>query len=126
MNLEQVQQLIDEHVDLIILDAKGLAEAKDRCGKFLWLTAVLTSYLKDLEIKKAKVKTLERTKYFEAIQSETDTKQVTEKKLRAEGNVIYTSAREALEEVDALRTWIRGYVEVFNNAHVTYRQYSRE
>lgn len=124
MKLSEIEALIDEHVDLIVVDAAGLAEAQERCGKFLCVAAILTSYLKDTEVKKTKIKTLERTAFFDSIKQEEGT--ITEKKLKAEGNMTYTEAREALETVDATITWIKNYKEIFLNAHVMYRQYSRD
>lgn len=123
--LDEVKQLISSHVELITVNAKGIAEAKERSGKFLIATSILTTYLKDLEEKLAKLKTLEEAQYARAGQ-QAEGKNVTEKKMNIALNKSYTDIREAYEKAQAQKDWVKTHVKIFENAHIMYRAYSRE
>jgi len=125
MDLKQIEDMIDEHVEMITIDARGLAEARERAGKFLRASAILTTYLKALEEQSAKVSTLVEANYATAVSS-ADGKNITEKKTNAALNKSYTSSKEIEGRVNAQRNWLRGFIKIFENAHLMYRQYSRE
>lgn len=125
MDARNIEQLISDSVNLIAIDARGLGEARERAGKFLIACAVLTSFLKELECEMAKVKTMVEAQYATAI-NELSGNKITEKKALVAHNTNYTSVREAHEQLDAQRDWLKGYIKIFENAHLMYRQYSRE
>ena len=119
------ETMVNEHIALITIDAKGLAEAKERAGRFLIASAILVAYLKETEIRIAKLKPLEKSELYTAILA-SDGKNATQQKDAAQTNSAYIEAREALEEGEAQRTWIKGNIAIFDNAHVLFRQYSRD
>lgn len=125
MNLEDIQQVIDDHINLITVDSKSLAQARERSAKFLVIQSVLASFLKDFEEEKARIKTLETATYSQAIR-EAEGKNITEKKVSAEENIAYSSSREALEKMEAVRDYIRTHIKIFENAHLFFRQLCRD
>ena len=125
MKFEELKELIDEHIDLILLDAKALKEAQDRATRFLVVVSVLSNYRLDLEKKKTKLITLREAHFSQAL-GRSEAKNVTEKKMEAESDPKYTGQREAVEEIDSEISWVKCHIEIFNNAHITYRQLSKE
>lgn len=125
MNIEQVSQLIDQHVELIAVSAESLQDAKELSGKFLIAQAILSSFLKDFEDDKSKVLTIKEVNYAKAIQV-AEGKNVTEKKISVNLDVTYTNSRESLEKLDSIRDYIKTHMKIFENAHLMYRQYGRD
>lgn len=125
MNIEDAEKIIDDHVQLIIITAEGLGEARERASKFLVANALLAAFLKNLEVQKAKISTLVDAHYAQALR-EAPGKGVTEKKVNAVTDSSYAKMREALDQLDAQRDWLRNHIKIFENAHLMYRQYSRE
>lgn len=120
-----IEEFIDEHISLITVDNRSLAQATERAAKFLVAQAVLSSEIKNLEEQKAKIQTLNSTNYAVALQG-VDAKNVTEKKMLADTDKNYTEVREALEVVDANITYLKTHIRIFENAHVLFRQHSKE
>lgn len=116
---------IDEHVKLIKLDAKGINEAPERATAFLVMVALLADEKRACEQDKAKLTTLSSATFSQAIYR-SPSKGVTEKKIEAEADEAYAGVRESLEECEAKISWLRTYMEIFNNAHITYRQFAKE
>lgn len=125
MDIDNLKLLINEHIRLIAVDAKGINEAKERAGKFLQVHAILSGQLMELEVHIAKLQTLVDAQYATAI-DESAAKSITEKKINAERNPIYAQARENFETAEAQRSWLKNYMKIFDNAHIMFRQYSRE
>lgn len=125
MTTNDIEKLIGETVELIAISASSLAEAKPRASRFLVVNAILASFLKDLEIEMAKLKTIAEASKAQAMRS-ADGKTITEKKQNAELDPSYTRNRENFESLDAQRDWIRNHIKIFENAHLMYRQYSRD
>lgn len=125
MDLTQIQNLINEHVELITFNATSLANARELSSKFLIAQSVLATFLKDFEDDRAKVKTLCEVQYAQCLKM-AEGKNVTEKKVEVQANPQYTSARESLEKVEAIRDYIKVHMKVFENAHLAYRQYGRD
>lgn len=125
LSKEEVLGIIERGVEEIAVNAQSLADAKPRAGRMLTRVAVLTNYLKQLEEDLPKHQTLVNAQYYTAINAASG-KNVTEKKIEAEASTIYCAAVEQKATVDAERDWVKRYIEIFNNAHVMYRQYSRD
>lgn len=125
MDINGIKQLINDHVELIAVSSHSIANARELSGKFLMAQALLASFLKDFEDDKSKLLTLKEMQYAMAIQN-VEGKNVTEKKINVALNAEYNSAREAYEQIDAIRDYIKTHMKVFENAHLMYRQYGRE
>lgn len=125
MTDESLRSKIAEHLELIKFSSKGLSEAPDRTCKFLVMVAILANEKRSCEQDKAKLTTLVATSFSNALNS-SQGKGVTEKKLEAEKDPQYTEFREALEDCESKISWLRTYIDIFNNAHITYRQMSKE
>lgn len=125
MNDEQLRKVIAENLELIKYTNKSLKEAPERATQFLIMVAILADEKRSVEEDKAKLNTLVSTTYAQAM-GRSVAKQVTEKKAEAENDETYTTMREGLEQCESKISWLRTYIEVFNNAHLAYRQFSRE
>lgn len=125
LTFDQVEQAVLEHIDLIEISSSSLAQGKDRAAKFLIVQSLLSSYLKQVEEGKAKAQTLVSAEYATAIAC-ADGKNITEKKQSAEADPKYTAVREKVEELDAEIRWLKTHIDIFQNAHVMFRQYTRE
>jgi hypothetical protein len=124
MNFEEVKGLVDENIDLIAYSKQAFKEATERTTKFLMVVAVLADYKLELEQKKAKLTTIREAQYHNVI-SVAEGKTVTEKKVVAEAHPQYAKSREDVELVEAEISWTKTYIEIFNSAHVTFRQMAR-
>lgn len=125
MNIQNITNLIDENISLITIDAKALSEARERAAKFLVVQSILASFIKQFDDDKAKLITLSEANYARAI-SVAEGKNITEKKVSVNLDTSYTNSREALEQLESVRNYIKTHIKIFENAHLTFRQYSRE
>lgn len=124
LTIEQIEGIVERGVEEIAVNAHALADAQPRAGRFLTRVAVLTNFLRSLEEDLPKHQTLVNAQYSVAIK-QADGKNITEKKVEAEANPIYSGAVEAKSAIDAQRDWVKNYIKIFDNAHIMYRQYSR-
>lgn len=125
MNLQQIEELINENVGLITVDAKGLAEAGMRSAKFLVVCSILATYLKQLETELGKVDANTAAIFGQAVKNAIG-KNITEKKTEAGMDPEVLKTAHLKSALDAQRTWIKTHIKIFENAHVMYRQFSRE
>jgi len=116
---------VKEGVELIAITASSLADAKPRASRFLVINSLLATFLKDLEVEMAKFKTISEASRAQAM-GVASGKTITEKKQNAELDPGYTKNRENFESLDAQRDWVRNHIKIFENAHLMYRQYSRD
>lgn len=125
MREEDLRLKIQEHLELIKYSSRSIKDAPERATQFLIMVAVLSDEKRSCEEDMAKLSTLTSASYAQAIGHSTS-KQVTEKKIEAEQDTNYTTMREALEICQAKISWLKTYINIFDNAHLTYRQFSRE
>jgi hypothetical protein len=125
MNIEDIKTLIDEHIDLIAIDAKGLAESRERSAKFLVIQSILATFIRDFESEKAKVMGAKEAAYAQAIRL-IDGKNITEKKIFVAEDPTYTQFEQAAAELEAIRDYIKTHMKIFENAHILYRAFSRD
>lgn len=124
LSIEQIEEIVERGVQEIAVNAHALADAQPRAGRFLTRVAVLTDFLRSLEENLPKHQTLVNAQYATAINC-AGGKNITEKKVEAEANPVYSDAVEQKAAVDAQRDWAKNYIKIFDNAHIMYRQYSR-
>ena len=125
MQDKELRAIIDEHVGMIPYSKVTSEQASKKATAFLVALAILTDEKRGCDEDKAKLSTLVSASYAQAL-SRSMAKQVTEKKVEAEQDNNYTKMREALEECEAKISWLKNYMNIFENAHVTYRQLSKE
>jgi hypothetical protein len=123
--MENIEQYIQEHVALISLDNKGLAQASARATQFLVVQAVIASEIKTLKEALTQVDTIKSVRYSMAINA-ADGKNITEKKTQAECDSGYTDVKESFDTIEANISYLKTHLEIFNNAHVMYRQLAKE
>lgn len=122
---DKVSSLINDHLELITVDAKGIAEARERAAKFLVAQSVLSTFLRKFEDDLARSVTMKDVTHAQAIQT-AEGKNVTEKKANATLDTNYSNAREFNETLEAFKYWIKTHIKLFENAHLMFRQYSKE
>jgi len=125
MEFKQIDKIVKEHLKLITITGKGLSEAKERAAKFLVIMAILNDFKRITEENLAKINTLRDANLAMAIQ-EAAGKTITEKKTNAALNNDFSNAREQVEESEAMISWTRTYIKIFEHAHLTYRAAAKE
>lgn len=125
MSFEQLQALVDKHVDLVEVTSSAISEARERAARFLVIQAHLANHIKILDDIKVKASTLEKASYAQAMMKQTG-KNVTENKINAEADPEYASARESVELIEAEHNWTKRHFEIFDNAHIMFRQISQQ
>jgi hypothetical protein len=99
-------------------------EAERRAGEFLYAMSEVTNLKHVFSSEKIKLLTVQTTTYASEMGRGT-AKTVTENKLTAEASSEYIMAREGLEEVDNDISYLRAMFDVYQNAHVFYRQLAK-
>jgi hypothetical protein len=121
----ELAEFIEEYMKLLPSDeVVHPREAERRASQFLTAIAVLAQYKHTLGSQRIKATSLERVANAQAIQLASG-KTITEKKVEAEASSVYIAAREAFETEENDISYVRTLMEVFNNAHIQYRQMSR-
>lgn len=120
-----VEELVESYVELLVDDTNGTQEARERCNLFLVAMAQLTNYHRKLEDHIAKLKTLETCELHDAFNN-SEGKNATAQKDAAKTVPAYIQARENLEMAQAKETWIKSNLKIFENAHITFRQYAKD
>ncbi|RLI54075.1 MAG: hypothetical protein DRP09_14030 [Candidatus Thorarchaeota archaeon] len=121
---EELKDLIEGGLADIRLGTKGFGEAIDRATRFLLIQASLADVKLGFEEELAKKNTLCDGYFHDALKN-SEAKQVTEKKLDAGTDVDYAKSRENKEILEAEIKYLRTLMDIFGNAHVTYRQIAK-
>lgn len=125
MEFEALQALVLRHIGEIEINRDAIIDARNRAARFLVVQAHLNDHLKILADVKVKASTAEKAMYAQAILT-AGGKNVTEGKIIAEANPVYAQARETIELIDSEFNWTKKHYEIFENAHVLFRQISNE
>lgn len=125
MDFQSLQDLVNKHIDLIEINRDAILESKERSAKFLVVQAHLANHLKVLEDVKVKASTIEKASYAQAMVN-AGGKNVTENKIQAEADSDYCKSRESVELVDSEINWTKRHYEIFENAHIMFRQISQQ
>jgi hypothetical protein len=125
MEFTDLERIVNDHIDLVEINAAAIVQSKERSAKFLVIQAILSSHLKILQDVKVKAATEESACYAQALLSASG-KNVTENKIIAEASPVYSAARERKELIDSEINWVKQHFDIFNNAHIMFRQYSKE
>lgn len=125
MTFEEIEKIVNNHIDLIEINPVAIVESRERCAKFLVMQAILSTHIKILQDCKVKVSTLEKASYAQSILNSSG-KNITENKIMAEADPNYSQNREAMELIDSEINWSKQHFDIFNNAHIQFRQYSKE
>ena len=125
LTLEQLQAMVDKHLDLVEIDTVAFTQSRERAARFLVIQAHLANHMKILDDVKVKASTIEKATYAQAMMSQSG-KNVTENKINAEADPQYAAARESVELVDAEINWTKRHYDIFGNAHVMFRQISMQ
>jgi len=123
--MSNLEQLVNETVGLITVTGESLNQARERAGRFLVVSAVLTTELRNLETQMVKTETAQDGSEAQAVLEGTG-KNVTENKLHAKVNPLAIETKEQHKELEAKRNWLKLYIKIFENAHLMYRQLSKE
>jgi len=125
LDYQQLQKLVNDYLDLIEINRDAIIDARNRAAKFLVVQSHLSNHLKLLDDVKVKASTIEKATYAQALMKQAG-KNVTENKINAEADPEYANARESLELVTAEVNWTKRHYDIFENAHVMFRQIAAE
>ena len=123
--MTEVKEFIEKYAKLLPVGTSvSYTEAERRAGEFLHAQAYITDLRHMLSAEKIKLLSAQTAVYAEQM-AKGMAKTVTENKLTAEASVEYTAAREQLEGVENDLSYLKAYFDVFQAAHVFYRQMAR-
>lgn len=124
--MNEIKVIVERFSSLLPMGSSvSYAEAEKRASEFLVGMAKVTDLKHILSNEKIKLLSIQTAVYASEMSKGT-AKTVTENKLTAEASDEYTKAREELESVDNDLSYLRSYYEIFNNAHVFYRNVAKE
>jgi predicted RNA-binding protein len=116
--IEDVQKLLPTNKML------NVAESERRAGEFLHAMAHITEAKHTLSQDKIKLMSVQTAVYAELL-ANGNLKTVTENKVQAEAAPAYITAREEYEQVENDISYLKTYYDIFNNAHIFYRNMAR-
>jgi transposase len=121
----EMKEFIEKYRRLLpIGNSISTSEAEKRAAMFLEAMATVADWKH--EFTKTRIQQLStQTATYASELSKGTAKTVTENKTTAEASDEYTSAREALEGTENDISYLKTYYEVFQNAHILYRQLSK-
>ena len=123
--MKEVKEFVDRYSKLLALNKSiSTSEAEKHAGEFLLAMAKLTDVRHLFAEDKIQLTSLQTAVYAEEMSKGT-AKTVTENKMMAEATAEYTKAREDLERVDNDIAYLRAYYDIFNNAHLFYRNMAK-
>lgn len=125
LTFEALQALVMEHINLIEINRDAIIDARNRAAKFLVVQAHLNDHLKVLDDVMVKASTEEKAQYAQAMLNAVG-KNVTENKIQAEADPAYNGARESVELIKSEHNWTKRHFDIFENAHVMFRQIAAE
>jgi hypothetical protein len=123
--MKDFQKFIEPYAaQLPITKAISTFEAEKRAGVFLEAMAQITTMRHEFSEQKIKFLSVQTAVYSEELAKGT-AKTMTENKVTAEASKAYETAREDLERIDNDLSYLRAYYDIFNNAHIFFRQLSK-
>lgn len=120
----EIKEYVNKHMLLVRYEPKSLKDPIQRCTEFLMVQATLSDYLRLCETELARHTSIVEGLFHDATAAASGG--ITEKKLAAGSQPDVVSARENKEDLEATIKWTKTYLKIFDNAHVTYRQLSRD
>lgn len=126
MDFSEIQQYVHKNLPLTKYDPKKFRDNPlERASEFFMVLATLNDFKQRCEADKAKIQTMSTGFYHDAYNS-SSAKSVTQQKLDAEIDAQYSNTRETLEEIDSMIKWTKTSIDIFNNAHLTFRQLAKD
>jgi len=124
--MNDFKEMIAEYAKLLPVGTSiSYTEAERRAGEFLVAQAKVTD-LKHIFSKEKIAQLSLQTATYANEMSKGTSKTVTENKLNAEASEAYIAVRESLEEIENDIAYLKTYYEIFNNAHIFFRNLSKE
>src|SRR5271169_5917354 len=120
-----VRDLIDTGFNLLVRD-RGFStiDMEERASSLLMLVAKLAQVNNELQYKRIEALSIERASFGVTL-SKADGKNITERKILTDANDDYRKTKITLETLDADISYIKTIIDVFNNAHIMWRQFSK-
>lgn len=123
--MNEIKEHLSQYEKLLpVGKSLSFPEAERRAGEFLSAMASITNYRHIFSEERIKFTTIQSVVYAEEL-SEGTAKTVTENKVTVEASPAYTEARESLERIENDINYLKAFYEVFNNAHIFYRNMAK-
>jgi hypothetical protein len=126
VNFKSIQERIGKYAKLLPANSNLDPQANEKkASQFLTAMAEVSEWRHAYAQELIKLLSVQTATFAEELSKGT-AKTVTENKLTAESSDVYTTAREQLEEVENNLSYLKSYYEIFQNAHVFYRNLCKE
>lgn len=120
-----IKVYIEKYQKLLPLNNSiSFTDAEKRASMFLDIMATITEYRHALSEGKIKSLSVQNAVYATELAKCTG-KTVTENKIAVEASEEYTAAREEFEMTENDLNYLKAYYEIFNNAHIFYRNMAK-
>ena len=122
---DDVQLLIDTATTLLTRERKfSTFDMEERASGLLVTVAKLGQVSNDLQHQRIEALSLERASFGSTL-AKAEGKNITERKIMADTASEYRDYKKKLETLDADLSYLKTMIDVFNNGHVMWRQFSR-
>lgn len=123
--MHEMKEFIEKYTELLPVGTSlSYTEYERRAGLFLEAIAGITNLKHLFTADKIRLLSTQTAIYAQQMSKGT-AKTVTENKLAAEASEEYTRAREDLEQIDNDINYLKAYYDIFQNAHVFYRNLAK-
>jgi hypothetical protein len=123
--MRDLKTFIEKYAALLPVGTSiSFTDAERRASEFLTAQATITDFRHLLTTERIKCLTVQ-TAVFAQQMSKGAGKTVTQDKLNAEASDEYIHAREDLENIENDLAYLRAYYDIFNNAHIFYRNMAK-
>jgi hypothetical protein len=120
---KEIITLVEEGVRL--LPPSSRLDIEKKAARFLVLKAGIADAIWALESKTLEATSVVKADYIRAL-DEVDVKTIAEKQLRADADSDYLDNKKTLGECKIALDWLQTYADIFNNAHIFYRQQMKQ
>lgn len=123
--MKEVKEYLERFEKLLPVGTSlSTIESERRAGEFLGAMAYITNLRHILSKDKIRLLSVQTAVYAEQLSKGT-AKTMTENKVTAEASIEYMESREELENAENDLSYLKAYYEIFNNAHVFYRNLAK-
>lgn len=120
--MKEVKERLNKYQGILpVGSCFSMTESERRAGDFLEAMGYVTNIRHDFGKEKIRLLSIQTATYAQELSKGT-AKTVTENKTTAEASESYKKAREDLENIENDLSFLKAFADIFENAHVFYRQ----
>lgn len=124
--MKEIKDYIEQYAKLLPVGTSlSYVELERRAGEFLHIMSMITEWKHAFSHEKIRLLSMQTATFASELSKGTG-KTVTENKTMAEASGVYIEAREALEDIENDISYLKAYYDLFQNAHIFYRNLTKQ